>query len=205
MNSSGLLVVISAPSGTGKGTLLGVLEKINPNVRFSISATTRKPRKGEKDGKNYFFKTEEEFNEMIKSGELIEWVEYCGNYYGTPKKHITCSLEQGYDVILEIEVEGAVKIKEHYPDCVLIFVLPPSFAELKNRIEKRGTECPDSIRRRTEKAKEEIKHIKSYDYVVINEDIEKAVNDINTILKAEKLKTGRNSNIINSWQNFAFN
>jgi guanylate kinase len=205
MNSSGLLVVISAPSGTGKGTLLGVLEKINPNVRFSISATTRKPRKGEIDGKNYFFKTIEEFNEMVKAGELIEWVEYCGNYYGTPKSYITDSLEQGYDVILEIEVEGAVKIKEHYPDCVLIFVLPPSFVELRNRIEKRGTESPDSIGKRTEKAKEEIKHIKRYDYVVINENVEKAVNDINTILKAEKLKTGRNTNIINLWKNFAFN
>jgi guanylate kinase len=197
MNHSGLLVVISAPSGTGKGTLLGVLEKINPNVRFSISATTRRPRKGEIDGKNYFFKSIEEFNQMVKAGELIEWVEYCGNYYGTPKSYITGSLEQGFDVILEIEVEGAVKIKEHYPDCILIFVLPPSFAELKNRIEKRGTESSDSIVKRIKKAKEEIKHIGRYDYVVINENVEKAVNDINTILKAEKLKTGRNTNILN--------
>lgn len=200
MNHSGLLVVISAPSGTGKGTLLGVLEKINPNVRFSISATTRSPRKGEIDGKNYFFKSIEEFNQMVKAGELIEWVEYCGNYYGTPKSYITGSLEQGFDVILEIEVEGAVKIREHYPDCILIFVLPPSFAELKNRIEKRGTESPDSIGKRIKKAKEEIKHIGRYDYVVINENVEKAVNDINTVLKAEKLKTERNTNIINLWK-----
>lgn len=196
MFHSGLLVVVSAPSGTGKGTLLGALEKINPNVRFSISATTRNPRDGEVDGEDYFFKSTDEFKKMLEHGELIEWVEYCDNYYGTPKSYIEESLRLGYDTILEIEVEGALNIRERYAESVLIFILPPSFDELKKRIEKRGTENPDTIEKRIEKAKEEIKYIKHYDYVVINDSVENAVSQINSILLAEKLRLKRNDNIL---------
>jgi len=196
MFHSGLLVVVSAPSGTGKGTLLGALEKLNSNIRFSISATTRNPREGEIDGTDYFFKSVDEFKKMVEDGELIEWVEYCDNFYGTPKSYIEECLMQGFDVVLEIEVEGAINIRKRFSDSVLIFVLPPSFEELKRRIIKRGTENPYTIEKRIEKAKEEIKYIDIYDYIVLNDSVDNAVNQINSILTAEKLKYQRNNNIL---------
>lgn len=200
MIHEGLLVVISAPSGTGKGTLLKELLQRNENVKLSISATTRKPRESEVDGKNYFFRTVDEFKSMIENDELIEWDEYCGNFYGTPKKYITDTVSEGYDVILEITVEGAINIKNKYDNSVLIFIMPPSFEELKRRIEGRGTECVEIIEKRLQEAKEEIKHINKYDYIVVNDNLEKAINDINCILTSEKLKYERNKEIIsNSW------
>lgn len=196
MNRKGLLVVVSAPSGTGKGTLLSRLEKVNSNVRFSVSVTTRSPRENEIEGHDYFFKTVEEFKVMAESGELLEWVEYCDNFYGTPRKYIEELLFEGFDVVLEIEVEGAMNIRKFYPDCVLVFVLPPSPEELKKRITGRGTEHPEVIEKRIEIARKEIRFVDRYDYVIVNNEIQKAVDDINSILRSERLKCERNTSIL---------
>lgn len=198
MFREGLLVVVSGPSGTGKGTVLNFLREREKSIKFSVSATTRQPRSGEVDGVNYFFKTNEEFETMIKNGELVEWVKYCDNYYGTPKKCIEDTIKSGYDCLLEIEVEGALNIKKIYPDSVSIFILPPSFEELRRRIESRGTEKPEVIEKRMEKALKEMKLIDKYDYVIINDEVEKAVNSICYILASEKLKSSRNKNILES-------
>ncbi|HHW00510.1 MAG TPA: guanylate kinase [Clostridiaceae bacterium] len=196
MFQKGLLVVLSAPSGTGKSTVARLLVQRNSRLRLSVSATTREPRKGEVEGKDYFYKTVDEFKSMIENDEFVEWVEYCGNYYGTPKKYIEDSIENGFDVLLEIEVEGAAKIKEKYPDCVLIFMLPPSFDELKKRIEGRGTEKPEVIENRLNQARREIKCIDMYDYFVINDSIDNAINSVNIILQAEKSKVKRNKDLL---------
>jgi len=196
MFQKGLLVVLSAPSGTGKSTVSRLLVQRNDRLRLSVSATTRAPRKNEVEGKDYFYKTTDEFKNMIENDEFVEWVEYCGNYYGTPKKYIEDSVENGYDVLLEIEVEGAAKIKEKYPDCVLIFMLPPSFDELKKRIEGRGTEKPEVIENRLKQAKREIEYIDMYDYVVINDSLDNAINSVNIILEAEKSKVKGNKDLL---------
>lgn len=196
MFREGLLVVVSGPSGTGKGTLLNNIRQKENYIKFSVSATTREPRNGEVDGVNYFFKTHKEFDSMIKNGELVEWVKYCDNYYGTPKKCIEDTIKSGFDCLLEIEVEGALNIKNMYPDCVSIFILPPSFDELRRRIEGRGTEKPEAIEKRMEKAIKEMKYVDKYDYVVVNDDIDEAVNSIKCILASEKLKFRRNINIL---------
>jgi len=196
MFQKGLLVVLSAPSGTGKSTVSRLLVQRNDRLRLSVSATTRAPRKNEVEGKDYFYKTTDEFKNMIENDEFVEWVEYCGNYYGTPKKYIEDSVENGYDVLLEIEVEGAAKIKEKYPDCVLIFMLPPSLDELKKRIEGRGTEKPEVIENRLKQAKREIEYIDMYDYVVINDSLDNAINSVNIILEAEKSKVKRNKDLL---------
>ncbi len=192
----GLLVVLSAPSGTGKSTVAKLLVERNKRLRLSVSATTRAPRRGEVEGRDYFYKTVDEFKNMIEHNEFVEWVEYCGNYYGTPKKYIEDSINEGFDVLLEIEVEGAARIKEKYPDSVLIFMLPPSFDELKRRIEGRGTEKPEVIQNRLNQAEKEIKCIDMYDYVVINDSIDNAINSINIILEAEKAKVKRNKDLL---------
>lgn len=196
MFKGGLLIVISAPSGTGKGTLIKQLQEKNNNIRLSVSATTRKPREGEIDGQSYFFKTLDEFKSMVENDELIEWVEYCDNFYGTPRKYIDESLRLGFDIVLELEVEGAHNIRNKYPDSVLLFILPPSFEELRKRIEGRGTEKPEVILKRMDKAKKEVTFINNYDYVIINDNIAKAVDEINNILVAEKLKVRRNKDIL---------
>jgi len=165
-------------------------------VRYSISATTRSPRQGEKDGVNYFFKTREEFEEMIKNDALVEWDEYCGNFYGTPKSYVEQTIKQGYDVILEITVEGALNVKKKYPDCVTIFLLPPSLNELKRRIIGRGTEDEEIISKRLAVAKWEIEQVNQYDYVVINDYVEKTADCLNNILQSEKLKYSRNTDIL---------
>lgn len=198
MNRNGLLVVLSGPSGSGKGTLLKRVREQYTNIRFSISATTRRPREGEVDGKNYFFVTTDQFKSMIENDKLVEWVEYCGNYYGTPREYVEESTSQGFDIVLEIEVEGALNIIKRYPDCVSVFILPPSFEELRRRIEGRGTENPDVIDRRLERAKKELEFVNHYDYVVINDNIEEAASEIVNILSAEKLKFSRNQNILES-------
>jgi len=186
MLCEGLLVVVSGPSGSGKGTLLKLLSQKLDNIRYSISVTTRKPRVAEVDGVHYFFRTVEQFEEMIRNNELLEWDKYCDNYYGTPKSYIEKSLSEGYDIILEITVEGAMNVKRNFPDSVTIFILPPSYEELRNRIHGRGTENSDVIEKRLEKAKSEINYINKYDYVIFNDDIEIAVNDMISILNAEK-------------------
>ncbi|OPZ92642.1 MAG: Guanylate kinase [Firmicutes bacterium ADurb.Bin419] len=198
MFREGLLVVVSGPSGTGKGTLLSNLKEKENNIRFSVSATTRNPRNGEVDGINYFFKTHEEFDTMIKNNELVEWVKYCDNYYGTPKKCIEDTIKSGYDCLLEIEVEGALNIKKIYPDCVSIFILPPSFKELRRRIEGRGTEQQEVIDKRMDKAIKEMHYVDKYDYVVVNDKIEEAVQSVTSIIMSEKLKFKRNANILKS-------
>lgn len=192
----GLVVVISGPSGTGKGTIYKLLENSNPNVRFSVSATTRQPRKGEVEGISYFFKSTDEFKRMIENDDLIEWDLYCDNYYGTPVKYIEDVTAKGYDIILDITVEGAVNIKRKFPDSVLIFLLPPSFDELKRRIAGRGTETEEAIDKRLEAARKEITYIDMFDYAVVNYEAEKAVQDINNILDAEKHKINRNKDIL---------
>lgn len=196
MPHNGLLIVVSAPSGTGKGTLLGLLKGMSSNIKYSVSATTRAPREGEVDGRDYLFKTRQEFEEMVEKGEFVEWVQYCGNYYGTPKKFVDEAVEQGFDVILEVEVEGAMNIKKLYPDCILIFVLPPSMEELKNRIRKRGTEEGEVIEKRISVAKKELEFVDKYDYVIINNDPLDAARDIDNIIKAEKLRFIRNKDIL---------
>ena len=198
MFREGLLVVVSGPSGTGKGTLLNNIKQRENNVKFSVSATTRVPRSGELDGVNYFFKTHEEFDRMIQNNELVEWVKYCDNYYGTPKKYVEEIIKSGSDCFLEIEVEGAINIKAIYPDCITIFILPPSFEELRRRIEGRGTEKPEVIDKRMKKALKEMNFVDRYDYVVVNGEIETAVNSIISILEAEKLKFKRNINVLES-------
>ncbi|MCG4585895.1 guanylate kinase, partial [Anaerosalibacter bizertensis] len=169
--AEGLLVVVSGPSGCGKGTICKELLKRNKDMSISISATTRKPRKGEVDGENYFFLTEEIFKSMINKNEFLEYAHVHGNFYGTPKKFVLEKIENGENVFLEIDVQGALQIKEIYPDGVFIFILPPSMEELKNRIIKRGTESEDDIKRRYKNAFEEVKYIKKYDYLVINDKV----------------------------------
>lgn len=192
----GLLVVLSAPSGTGKGTVIKELMAQNDNIKLSVSATTRNPREGETDGQHYFFKSVDDFCRMIDNNELVEWVKYCDNYYGTPRKYIEEATQAGYDVFLELEVEGAANIRDKYPGCILIFLLPPSFEELERRIVGRGTEQPETIHKRLSRAREEMHFIDQYDYVVINGDLNQAVRDIQSILAAERLRYTRSRDMI---------
>lgn len=198
MQQKGLLVVISGPSGTGKGTVCQKLIAERDNIRYSVSATTRKPREGEIDGVSYFFVSESDFLGMLEKDALIEWDKFCDNYYGTPKAFVESCLEKGTDVILEITVEGALEIKQKYPDCVLIFIVPPSFEELRRRIENRATECCDVIEKRLESAANEIKYIGKYDYVILNDSVDNAVLNIEKVLDAERLKPFRNMELLNS-------
>jgi len=195
-NQRGLLIVISGPSGAGKGTVIKSLYSINSRINILPSVTTRSPRSGEKEGYSYFFRTKDEFLEMVKKNKLIEWVEYCGNFYGTPREQLENSLEEGLDVILEKEVDCALKIKKAYPDSVIIFIAPPSLKELKRRIESRGTESADVIEKRLNRALEELEYISDYDYVIVNNSVDETANAINSIIKAEKLKTKRNNDIL---------
>ena len=187
---TGLKIVLSGPSGSGKGTLVKELIK-NEQFLLSISATTRKPRQGEEEGVHYFFREREEFETMIANNELLEYAEFCGNYYGTPKAFIEESVKNGKDVILEIEVEGAMQVKEIYPDAVFIFIVPPSLTELENRLVGRNTETREVIERRLARAKEEMMLAKKYTYIVVNDIAERAAEDLEAILVAEKLRTAR--------------
>lgn len=187
----GLLIVLSGPAGVGKGTVCAALRKEATGIEYSVSVTTRKPRPGEIDGVNYYFKTKEEFEKMIKNGELLEWAEYVGNYYGTPIEYVEKMLNQGKDVILEIEVQGALQVKERMPEGVFIFLMPPSLAELRKRIEGRGTESKEVIEKRMKVAKEEIEMMKKYDYVVENDEVSLAVERIKAIVLAEHCKRER--------------
>ena len=196
LNRKGLLLVVSGPSGAGKGTICKALLNKNDQIKLSVSATTRKPRNGEVHGVNYFFIEKEEFTKMIENGEFLEHAQIYDNFYGTPKAAIIVCLEKGQDVILEIEMQGARQIKEVYPEGVFIFVLPPSLEELKSRIVGRGTETQEEIEKRFSCAFEEINQIVNYDYFIVNEDIEKSVNDVEAIISAEKNKVTRYKNNI---------
>ena len=191
LNRKGLLLVVSGPSGAGKGTICKALLNKNDQIKLSVSATTRKPRNGEVHGVNYFFIEKEEFTKMIENGEFLEYAQIYDNFYGTPKAAIIECLEKGQDVILEIEMQGARQIKEVYPEGVFIFVLPPSLEELKSRIVGRGTETQEEIEKRFSCAFEEINQIVNYDYFIVNEDIEKSVSDVEAIICAEKNKVTR--------------
>ena len=192
----GLLLVVSGPSGAGKGTICkSILEK-NDHIKLSISATTRKPRTGEVHGVNYFFIEKEEFKIMIEQGEFLEYAQIYDNFYGTPKAAIMETLEKGQDVILEIEMQGARQVKEVYPEGIFVFVLPPSLKELKNRIVGRGTETAEEIEKRFSCAFEEIKQIDDYDYFIVNQDVEKSVKELESIISSEKNKVTRYKNNI---------
>ena len=196
LNRKGLLLVVSGPSGAGKGTICKALLNKNDQIKLSVSATTRKPRNGEVHGVNYFFIEKEEFAKMIENGEFLEYAQIYDNFYGTPKAAIIECLEKGQDVILEIEMQGARQIKEVYPEGVFIFVLPPSLEELKSRIVGRGTETQEEIEKRFSCAFEEINQIVNYDYFIVNEDTEKSVSDVEAIICAEKNKVTRYKNNI---------
>lgn len=187
----GLLLVLSGPSGVGKGTICKELRQQQSDIIYSVSATTRAPRIGEIDGENYFFKNRDEFESMIKNDLLLEWAEYVGNYYGTPRSFVEEVINQGKDVILEIEVQGALKVKEKYPEGTFIFLMPPSFAELKSRISQRGTETPESLLNRMNVAKSELLMMKHYDYAVVNDKVTNAVQSIKAIIEAERLRKER--------------
>ena len=194
--NEGLLVVISAPSGGGKGTILKELFAKDDNLVLSVSATTRSPRPGEEHGKQYYFLQKEEFEELISQGKMLEYAQYVGNYYGTPREPVEQWMAQGKDVVLEIEVQGGAQIKKLMPGCVSIFILPPSMEVLEKRLRVRGTEEDATERKRLEKAREEIPHAKDYDYVVFNDRLEDAVEDLRAILRAEKRKYHRNETAV---------
>lgn len=191
MFKKGNLFVVSAPSGAGKTTLCQRLRELLPDIRFSVSYTTRPPRKGEINDVHYSFVDEEEFRTMISEGEFVEWAEVHGNFYGTSRKRIEDIINSGFDVLLDIDVQGARKIKDKFPQSILIFVLPPSMKALKDRLSKRMTESEDIMKRRLQNAIDEIKEFINYDYVIINDILDEAVKDMSCIIKAERLRTLR--------------
>lgn len=188
LKDKGLLVVLSAPAGCGKDTVLAEVKKTDENVKQSISMTTRAPRDGETDGVDYYFTSQEEFENKINENGFLEYVKYGINYYGTPKKAIEEMIADGKTVILKIEVEGAGNIRKMYPDAVSIFIMPPSFSELSRRLKNRGTETEEDICRRLKIAENEMQRANEYNYIVINDDLPVCVNDVLSIIKAERLK-----------------
>lgn len=198
MTDKGTLIVFSGPSGSGKGTILSNFYSsfADDRIKYSVSATTRNPREGEKDGVNYFFKTKEEFEKMIDDGEFLEWARFCDNYYGTPKKAVNDLIDSGFDVILEIETIGAMNVKRNFPEAVMVFVLPPSVEELKKRLSGRGTETEDVIEKRIATALGELPLAEKYDYVIVNDEVEKATEKFWTIVRAERMKSNKNKKTI---------
>ena len=194
--NKGKLFVVSAPSGCGKGTILLEVLNNNKNLFYSVSATTRTPREGEIDGVNYYFLSKDEFKREIDNGGMLEYAQYCDNFYGTPKKKVVEKLEQGIDVILEIETKGAMQVKGVMPEAVLIFILPPSVLELRRRLNKRGTEEENVIEKRVKEAEDEIRRAFNYDYIIMNDELDKAIEDFEAVLKASKLTKENNKNMI---------
>lgn len=184
----GLLIVYTGPSGVGKGTIMSNLLKSNSNLRLSVSATTREPREGETNGVQYYFISDSEFDEMIRNDEFLEHAEYVGHKYGTPKKPVFDMLDQGIDVLLEIEVNGFKQVKEKYPECISIFILPPSKDELIQRLKNRGTESKEDMEGRIKQAEYELTQAKKFDYSIVNDDIKKATFEILTIINDYKEK-----------------
>lgn len=188
MNKRGLLVVYAGASGVGKGTIMKKLLAADPNIRLSVSATTRAPREGEQDGREYYFVSRERFDEMIAEGGFLEYATYVNNSYGTPRAAVEHMLDEGYDVFLEIEIKGFLQIKEVCPECVSIFIIPPSYEELKLRLTGRGTESPEVIAERLKTAEEELSRQHLFDYVVVNDDVDRAAAEVLSILSDIKNK-----------------
>ena len=189
MNHQGILVVVSGFSGAGKGTLMKELLKRYDNYALSISATTRAPREGETDGKEYFFVTKEQFEKMRDERKLIEYAQYVNNYYGTPKEYVEQKMAEGNDVILEIEIQGALKVKKRFPDALLLFVTPPSAEELRRRLVGRGTETLEVINARLARAAEEASGMEAYDYLLINDDLDRCVEEMHQLIQLQHRKT----------------
>lgn len=188
MTEKGRLVVVSGPSGAGKSTVLSRVLASDTNKVFSVSATTRAPRAGEVEGVDYYFVDADKFRQMLADGELLEHAEYVGNFYGTPKKPVMDGIAAGRDVIFDIEVQGAMQIKEKHPEAILIFLIPPHFSDIETRLRGRYTETDDKVQKRVSTAKDEYKFADRYDYIVINDDPSRAVNEINSIVTAEKCR-----------------
>ena len=197
MKTKGILIVVSGFAGSGKGTLMNELLRQFDNYALSISATTRKPRGQEVNGREYFFKTTEEFEKMIAQGQLIEYANYVGNYYGTPKAYVEEQLNSGKDVILEIEIQGALKVKEKFPETLLLFVTPPSATILKERLIGRGTETMDVVEQRMQRAAEEAEGLASYDYILVNDDLQTCVMQMHHLIQTEHYRKFRNTEFMN--------
>ena len=207
MRRKGILIVVSGFSGVGKGTLMKQLVHSYDNYALSVSMTTRQPRPGESDGKEYFFVSREVFEKTIAENGLIEYANYCGNYYGTPKEYVEKQLEKGKDVILEIEIQGALKVREQFPTALRLFVMPPSAQELKKRLEGRGTETEEVIDKRLKRATEEAEGIENYDFIVINDKLEECVKEMHGLILAAHETPDRNQEFIDNMrkelENFA--
>ena len=198
MENKGLLFVVSAPAGCGKDTILGEFFKRTDTAGYAVSATTRAMREGETDGVHYHFLSVDDFKKKIANGEVLEYTEYCGNFYGTLKKSVDDLLEQGKDAVLKIEVEGAMNIRKKFADACLVFILPPSLEVLENRLRGRGTETEEKILERTAQAKTELKFAENYDYLIVNDDLSEAVEDLLAVFRAEKLRKPRREGILKS-------
>lgn len=196
--AKGLLISISGPSGAGKGSVLAKVKEMDPSFGTSVSVTTREPREGEKEGVDYFFKSKEEFTQMIEEGEIIEYDEFVGNYYGTPTVALQEMSEEGTDVLLDLTIAGSMALKENFEQSVTIFLLPPSLEELENRLKGRGTESEEMIKARLEVAKNEIGFVGNFDYVVVNDDIDEAAKKIYSIITSEKCRVPRNIELLQS-------
>ncbi|HYG60853.1 MAG TPA: guanylate kinase [Symbiobacteriaceae bacterium] len=187
----GLLIVVTGPSAVGKGTICDALRRTTPNVHFSVSCTTRQARPGEVHGREYYFISHEEFQRKIGQGELLEWAQVYENWYGTPREHVDRMIDAGHDVILDIDMQGARRVREMYPGSVFVFVIPPSMEALRQRIVGRGTENDESVRIRLEQAPKWIEEGLQYDYVIVNDDLQTAVGHLHCIIGAEKSRTTR--------------
>lgn len=198
MKHKGILIVVSGFSGAGKGTLMKQLVHTYDNYALSVSMTTRAPRPGEEEGKEYFFVSKEVFEDEIAQDGLVEYACYCDHYYGTPRDYVEKQLEKGKDVILEIEIQGALKVKKKFPTALLMFVMPPGAAELRKRLEGRGTESQEVIRKRLKRAVEEAEGIEQYDFIVINDKLEECVSQMHTLIQAAHFTPDRNEEFINN-------
>lgn len=197
---SGLLFVVSAPAGCGKDTILNKLFERTDSAGYAVSATTRSPRDGEVNGVHYHFLTRGEFERRIAEKEVLEYTEYCGNYYGTLRKSVDELLSRGKDAILKIEVEGAMNIRRMFPEACLVFILPPSWEVLEERLRSRGTETAEKIAERTRQARTEVEFAKNYDYLIVNDDLDTAVDDLLAVLRAEKLRRSRGNALLNRFK-----
>lgn len=199
MRQRGILFVLSGPSGAGKGTVCKALMEEKVPLNVSVSVTTRSPRQGEKDGVNYFFQSVEQFKDMIARDALLEWARVYDNFYGTPRSFVEEQLENGNDVLLEIDIQGAMQVKERFPSGVFIFLIPPSQQELESRILGRGSETSESFSKRAAAAREELQKMRAYDYVVVNDMIHEACRKIRCIIEAEHLQVARNLHLVQTW------